>query len=495
MIVLNKENMIAAEKAAIASYISEETLMENAGTAAANFILKQQGPSEKRVTVVCGKGNNGGDGFVIARVLSNKGFLVSVVLATTPKNYSGNPLKMYKKLPSKVRLIRTEKDLSVAEDYIKNSDIIVDAIFGIGFKGEARDNEKVLIDLINGSSAFVYSVDLPSGLECNSGAVLGSAVKADETITFEALKPCHVLPPSNALCGNLSVQKIGIKAETLDRTEPLCRVIEKPNLPKRDKNSHKGSFGTALSVSGSYGMPGASILAARAALRSGVGKLYAVCPPENYTALAVSVPEAVLVLADIEKDSAPVFSALNYADSVLIGPGLSLSEKRKDFIKELLNTATVPTIVDADGINAIANDIEFIKKVKADVIFTPHAKEMARLTGLSIAEIEQNRLNVAKAFAMEYGVYLILKGANTIVSTPEGELFVNMTGNPGLSTAGSGDVLSGMVASFVAEGRDTLSALLSAVYFHGAAGDRAAKLLSERGMIASDIIENLPYLL
>lgn len=495
MIVLSKEKMIAAEKAAIDSYISEETLMENAGTAAANFILKQQDSKGKRVTVVCGKGNNGGDGFVIARVLSNKGFLVSVVLAATPKNYSGNPLKMYKKLPSKVKLIRTEKDLTAAQNQIRHSDIIVDALFGIGFKGEAKGTDKAIIDTVNESGAQVFSVDLPSGVECDNGFVSGSAVKADWTITFEALKPCHILPPANSVCGKLSLQKIGINEDTLKKTDPVCRVIEKPVLLKRDKNSHKGSFGTALSVSGSFGMPGASILAARAAMRSGVGKLFAVCPPENYLALAVAVPEAVLVLADIEKDSAPVLKASSLADSILVGPGLSVSEKRTEFIKELLLSAKVPVIVDAEGINAIANDIEFIKKVKADVVLTPHAKEMARLSGLSVAEIEQNRLNVAKAFAMEYGVFLVLKGANTIVSTPKGELFVNMTGNSGLSSAGSGDVLSGIILSLVAQGMDTLSATCAAVYFHGAAGDRASKILSERGMIASDIIENLPYLL
>ena len=495
MIVLNREGMVAAEKAAIKSYITEESLMENAGTAAANFILKQDGLKDKKVTVVCGKGNNGGDGFVIARVLSKKGFVVSVVLGVELKSYKSIPLKMYKRLPSKVKIFRTEKGLTKALKQIENSDIIVDALFGTGFKGKADGNDKMLIDSINEAGAFVVSVDLPSGLEGNSGIVLGSAVKADSTITFEALKPCHILPTASSFCGEVTVEKIGIKQETLNEITPVCRVIEKPFLQKRDKNSHKGTFGTVLSVSGSYGMPGASILAAKAALRSGVGKLYAVCPPENYTALAVSVPEAVLILADIEKDLAPVFENLDAASSVLVGPGLGITQKRKDFVKELLSKAKVPVVVDADGINAIASDIEFIKKVKADIVFTPHAKEMSRLTGLSVLEIEQNRLNIAKAFAMEYGVYLCLKGANTLVATPTGELFVNMTGNPGLATSGSGDLLSGIMASFIAEGQTTLSAVLAAVYLHGEAGDRAAKTISERGMMASDIVENLPYLL
>lgn len=495
MSVFSRENMVAAEKAAINSYISEENLMENAGTAAANFICKHLDLKQKKVTVVCGKGNNGGDGFVIARQLSNNGFSVSVVLSSSPKTYNGNPLKMYKRLPSKVKLIRTEKELSSAEEQIMSSEVVIDALFGIGFKGETEGKDKTLIDAINRSSAFVFSVDLPSGTECDNGTVSGSAVKADCTLTFEAMKPCHILPPANSFCGQVAVLKIGIKEETLNGITPVCTVIKKPRLSSRDKNSHKGTFGSMLSVCGSFGMPGASILAARAALRSGVGKLYAVTPQENYTALAVSVPEAILTLADIEKDTKPVFDILNGMDSVLVGCGLSLSDKKTDFVKELLLSAEKPVIVDADGINAIASDIEFIKKVKADLVLTPHTGEMARLTGLSVGEIEQNRLNVAKAFSKEYGVFLVLKGANTIVATPEGELFVNLTGTPALATAGSGDVLAGIIGSFLAQGLDTWSAVASAVYFHGKAGERASKTLSERGMIASDIIENLPYLL
>ena len=468
MVVLNKDNMIAAEKAAIRSYITEEKLMENAGTAAANFIINEVCVKDKKVAVVCGKGNNGGDGLVIAKVLIAAG--------------------------AKVTVIRTTEEDFSAENLMA-SDIIVDAIFGIGFKGEAKGKEKELIDLINSSDAYVFSVDLPSGLECDRGTVSGSTVKADCTLTFEALKPCNILPPANAYCGKIETFKIGISEDIINNTPAVCRAIDKPSLPKRDKNSHKGTFGSALIVAGCYGMPGASILAARAALRSGVGKLYAVCPPENYLALAVAVPEAVLVLADIEEDTKPIFENLKVADSVLVGPGLSVGEKRKEVIKELLLSANVPIIVDADGINCLASDIDFIKKVKTDVIFTPHSAEMARLTGLSVAEVEQNRIEVAKRFATEKGVYLCLKGANTLVATPTGKLYVNLTGTPALATAGSGDVLSGIIVSLLAQGLDTLSAVTAAVYIHGEAGQRAAKILGESGIIASDIIENLPYLL
>lgn len=493
MVVLNREGMLAAEKAAINAYTTEEKLMENAGTAAAKCLFENQDLKGKKVLVVCGKGNNGGDGFVIARALS-KAAKVTVLLTRSAENYSGNPQKMLKKLPRAVNIINAEKDFLSAEKEIFKSDILVDAIFGIGFKGEAKGIEKALIDLINRSFATVYSVDVPSGIASDEGAVSPSAVRADYTITFEALKPCHILPPANALCGRILVEKIGITRDILENIDPVCRVIEKPVLPKRDKNSHKGTFGSVVNISGSFGMPGASVLSTRAALRSGVGKVYTVCHPENYQILATSAPEAVLILADIEKDTAPIFDSLKNANAILLGPGLSVSEKKQKFVKELLLSATLPIVLDADGINAIADDIEFIKKVKAELILTPHLGEMSRLTGLSVEEIEQNRIKVAKNFAKEYGVLLCLKGANTIVTTKEGEVFVNMTGNSGLSSAGSGDVLAGMIASFIAQGMEPVSALTAAVYFHGASADFAVEALSERGLIASDIVEFLPYL-
>lgn len=495
MVVFDRDTMVAAENAAIESGISQENLMENAGTAAAFFICENENLKNIKVTVVCGKGNNGGDGFVIARRLAKAGARVSVVLAVSPTRLSGESLKMYERLPRKVKLIEAEKDPSLADITIKEGDIIVDAIFGFGFKGEAKGLDKRLIEEINGSCGYTYSVDLPSGLICDSGSVSGEAIKADCTLTFETLKPCHILPPSNAFCGKLEVLKIGISEEIMAGQKPFCRVIEKPKFPLRDKNSHKGSFGSLLSVCGSYGMPGAAILAAKSALRSGVGKLYAVCPPENYTAMAVSVPEAVFVLADIEKNTKPIFENLKNVSSVLVGCGLSRSDKKAEFIKELILSAEKPIIVDADGINCTAQVIEFIKKVKADVVLTPHVGEMARLTGLGVQEIEKNRTETARKFATGYGIFLVLKGANTIVATPDGELFVNLTGTPALATSGSGDVLSGIIGSLLAQGFDTLCAVTSAVYIHGLAGERAAEKFGENGLLASDIIDNLPCLL
>ena len=275
------------------------------------------------------------------------------------------------------------------------------------------------------------------------------------------------------------------------------KVIERPSFPKRDKNSHKGCFGTALSVTGCYGMPGASIISGRAAVRSGLGILKLACIEENYTAAAVALPEAVLIPCT---SSGKTFSAENTerlkaelkgCSALLIGCGMGVSKEAKELIKEMLLYSEVPVILDADGINNIACDIEFIKQVKAPLILTPHPGEMARLLGTDVKTVEGDRFGVAEAFAKEYGVYLCLKGANTVVATPGGELYVNQIGNPGMATAGSGDMLAGVMLALAASGKEVKSAVCDAVWLHSAAGDEGCKDLSENAMLPTDMIERL----
>lgn len=277
----------------------------------------------------------------------------------------------------------------------------------------------------------------------------------------------------------------------------MIKVIEKPNFKKREKNSHKGSFGTALSVTGSYGMPGAAIISGKAALRSGVGILKLATLEENYTAAAVALPEAVLIPL---KGRGGTFSAENLeklkvelanCSALLIGCGMGKSEDAKILVKELLQTSRVPTVLDADGINNIADDIEFIKQVKAPLILTPHPGEMARLLGCEVKTVEADRMVVAERFAKEYGVYLCLKGAETIVATPDGKLYVNQIGNPGMATAGSGDMLAGIMLALAASGKEVLEAVTGAVWLHSAAGDVTVEELSENSMLPTDMIERL----
>lgn len=494
MFVFDKNNMVLAEKEAFKSGVSQETLMEKAGNSAAEVIASENDLKNKNIAVVCGKGNNAGDGFIIAKSLYKMGAFVTVILSFEDC-FSSAAKTAFEKMPKGIKKVYATDNFPLIKETISKSDIIIDALFGIGFKGKATAVAEKLIEDINSSNGYVYSVDVPSGLEADSGKVNGLAVRADCTITFEALKPCHILPPANSYCGQLQVQKIGIEKEILNKITPFCRVIEHERLPKTDKNAHKGTEGTTVSVCGSYGMPGAAILAAKAALRGGVGKLFAVTPPENYTAMAVSVPEAVIIPANFYKDINLVLEKLPTADSVLIGCGIGVSDEKKQAVRQLICSAACPVIIDADGINCIYNDIDFIKKVKADIVLTPHSGEMARLVGVSIDKVEENRTEIASRFAKEYGVYLCLKGANTLVAAPNGELYVNLTGTPALATAGSGDVLSGIISSLIAQGLDTLSAVTRAVYIHGLAGEMVAAEKGERGLLAGDLTEKVPYLL
>lgn len=277
----------------------------------------------------------------------------------------------------------------------------------------------------------------------------------------------------------------------------MIKVIEKPNFKKREKNCHKGSFGTALSVTGCYGMPGAAIISGKAAVRSGVGILKLATIKENYTAAAVALPEAVLIPCESEgitfsaKNAEKLKKELAKSSALLLGCGMGKSEDAKSLVKELLLSSEVPVILDADGINNIASDIEFIKQVKAPLILTPHPGEMARLIGSDVKNVEANREGIAKAFAKEYGVYICLKGSQTVVATPEGELYVNQIGNPGMATAGSGDMLAGVMLGLAAQKIGVREAVLSAVWLHSAAGDATLKELSENSMLPTDMIERL----
>lgn len=263
--------------------------------------------------------------------------------------------------------------------------------------------------------------------------------------------------------------------------------IEKPSIPSREKDSHKGTFGTALHICGSVGFAGAAVLAGRACLKSGVGLLKVLVPKGIYNICAKSLPEAVFIVS-----KRGIKEQIKNADSVLIGPGMSVSKRTKTLLKKVLENATSPIIIDADGINVLSRGIDMLKRAKTPIILTPHPKEMSRLTGLEVNEIQKNRETVAKDFAQKYGVYLVLKGSGTVVATPTGDAFINPTGNPGMATGGSGDVLSGIISALVCYFDNITDAIKSAVYIHGMAGDVAANRLSQTALLPSDIIEELP---
>ncbi len=481
MDVLSKKLIRLSEENAVHNgAFSFLELMKTAGDLAYKIICENIDVNDKKIAVVCGVGNNGGDGFVIADNLKNRGVDVTVI---TPL---GEPMtdsaKHYYSLLSGVKVTNTIND---------NYDIIIDALFGIGLNRTLDSNIIEIIDRINSQNAYRVAVDIPSGIESDSGKILGGCVNADLTVTFIALKPCFMLPPATDFTGKTVVADIGVKP-----TDYTYKTIEAPNLPERKKNSHKGTFGTAALFCGSFGMAGAAILSARACLRSGVGIAKCIIPKSIYKILTCAVPEAVCV---IEKQTRKgtfrgnvnLEKALEKATATLIGCGIGNNKYTAKLVKRLIENTKIPTVIDADGINALVSNINVLKKTNAPIILTPHPAEMARLCGISVREVEKNRVNTAVNFAKEYNCIVALKGANTLIATPNGEVYFNTCGNNGLATGGSGDVLAGITVSYLAQGLEPLEAVKAAVYIHSATADKIASIKGERALLPSDIIEAL----
>ena len=481
MDVLTKDLIKLSEENAVQSgAFSFLSLMKKAGDTAYKIICENVDINNKKIAVVCGKGNNGGDGFVIAQNFAQGGADVTVI--TPLGEPSTNSARHYYSALSGV-----EKKETIDSEY----DVIIDALFGIGLDRELSPEVIEIINQINSQKATRVAVDIPSGIECDSGRVMGGCINADLTVTFIALKPCFMLPIASDFTGEVIVADIGVK--------PSCykyQTIEEPKPIKRPKNSHKGTFGTAVMFCGSYGMAGAAILSARACLRSGVGIAKCVIPKGIYKILTCAVPEAVCVIARQTlkvtfKGNIDLEKPLQKATSVLIGCGIGNSKSTRRLVKKLLLKTKVPTVVDADGINALVPNINILKKTNAPIILTPHPAEMSRLLGISIKKIEENRVKIATDFAREYHCFVVLKGANTIIASPDGQVFFNTCGNSGMATGGSGDVLAGIIVSYLAQRLDVLDAVKTAVYLHSATADKVAKIKGESALLPSDIIEAL----
>ena len=480
MKVFTKALIVKSEEDAVKSgAFSYIELMKNAGTAAAKIIARKYGCKNKKITVLCGKGNNGGDGFVIAKWLSDNGAIVKVI---TP---FGEPVSEISKYHfSKVKHLKTESE-------INECDIIIDALFGNGLNRKMDSNAEEIIKKANNLNAVKVAIDIPSGVECDTGKIFTSAFNTDLTITFIALKPCFLLPPCSDICGEVVVADIGVSPADFS-----FETNEKPIFQKRKHNSHKGTFGTATLLCGSFGMAGAAILSAKAALRSGVGIVRNVICESIYSPFTAAVPEAVCIpVKDSNFGSLPndidIEKTTENASAVLFGCGVCQCQDTEIILENLIKKLKIPLVIDADGINLLSRRIELLKESKVPIILTPHPKEMSRLCNLTVAEIEADRLGIASSFAKEYNCFVLLKGANTVIAEPDGKITVNTNGNTGMATAGSGDVLAGITASLLAQGYSPEFTAKAAVYLHSAAGDKAAKRRSEHALIASDIIEEL----
>ncbi|HYK91938.1 MAG TPA: NAD(P)H-hydrate dehydratase, partial [Acidobacteriota bacterium] len=520
MKMLTSEQMGEVDRLSTEIYrIPSILLMESAGRSLADELRASvSGLNDKDIQVFCGKGNNGGDGFVAARYLHLRGAVPQVVLFADPKGLRGDALTNWNIIESLGVPLKILPSPAEAKRYLKSNpvpDIVVDALFGTGLSKPIGPEFKHVVDWINkaGDSALVVSVDIPSGLFANSSGIPGPVVRARLTVTFTALKPALVLPPAASCAGRVVVAPIGSPARLLENPEYQLNVIDprqvRRALPVRARDSHKGTYGHVYVIAGSRGKSGAALMTGMAALRSGAGLVTLWLAeslnhdvvgkfPELMTEPLPETSEGTIDIPAAEK----ILSQADQADALVVGPGLTTHRAARRAIREIVRGSPVPVILDADGINAYASDAASMRNDTGHpVIITPHPGEMARLLELTIGEVQKKRLETAQGCARDNGCFAILKGYRTLVATPSGEVYVNCTGNPGMATGGSGDILAGMMGRFVAgwnrkyvgnDLRALADYLSAAVYLHGMAGDLAAEQMGEESMIATDLIPHLP---
>ena len=501
----SKKQMQAMESRAVEKGGAMEQLMEAAGTAAVRLLQQKWEVRGKAVAILCGKGNNGGDGYVAARLLRDAGAKVSVVLA---EGFPATDLarNAYGHMGGGVTVTDWNREPRAARQVIAGADYIIDGLYGFGFRGVMPEPVGILAEFVNQCRVPVLSLDIASGVECDTGAVHGPCIQATYTAAFTVPKPGHVLYPGREYCGEVVPMEAGISPEIVAQVTPALETIEGEWVQQcfrpRDSESNKGDYGKLLCVCGSEGMAGAAVMCAAAALRSGAGLVKLALPRSIYPIAASRLLEPVYVLLDWERGAltseseARLLEALESASACVIGCGLGAAPGTAQLVKKLLETARCPVVLDADGLNAVCGHLEWLREAaaKKPVIITPHPGEMARLLGVSIPQVQGDRLAVAKEFAQENGVAVVLKGAGTLIALPNGRAWMNRTGNPGMARGGSGDVLAGMVGSFAAQGMEPSAAARAAVYLHGLAGDRCAQLLSQQGMLPTDMVGRLPYL-
>ena len=480
------------------------TLMENAGSAVARFILSEY-PQAKRISVICGKGNNGGDGFVIARQLAESGRVVRVLLLCVPEELRGDSAAMFQKLDILPLVVRDVNALeSAADEPVFTADLIVDAILGTGFRPPLSPLYAAAIARMNKSRALVIAVDIPSGANADAmQAHSGVVARADAVVTFIAPRPAHVFAkmtdgptviapissPPEAIVSNLGLH-LSTPADFAALLEP------------RQRDSNKGIYGHVLVIGGSLGKAGAAAMAGFSALRAGAGLSTVATARSVLTTVAGFHPEVMTEpLEETEAgtisrralDSGSVASLVEGKSVLAIGPGISRQPETAEFVRATVQKYDTPMVLDADALNAFENLTGELMGRGRTLVITPHPGEMSRLTGMSVTSIQANRIEVARKFAREHELIVVLKGYRTLIASPDGAVWVNPTGNPGMATGGTGDVLTGMVSSLIAQHPEhVLEATALAAYLHGLAGDLAAEELGEHSLVATDLVRYLP---
>jgi ADP-dependent NAD(P)H-hydrate dehydratase / NAD(P)H-hydrate epimerase len=506
--VFTAEEMRRLDQRAITDLgIPGTSLMENAGRGAAEAIvaaLATLGAPRRgaRVVIVCGKGGNGGDGFVVARWLKRHGARPTVLLMHASADIGGDAGRMLEELRrSGIRPRPFAGDRASAAE-LARAHLIVDALLGTGSRGAAEGAIARAIELINASGRPVVALDIPSGLSANTGAHSGAVVRAAMTLTFAGLKRGLVTSPGAELAGRVAVIPIGVSDHEVARGVTTFLVEPSdvaPHFPPRARAAHKGTYGHLLLVAGSLGKTGAAALGAMSAMRSGAGLVTAATPASQQPIVASLVLEAMT--APLPETSArtlalkareAILELAGSRDAVAIGPGIGLDDETAQVARGLIHELRQPMAVDADALTALAGHLDELRDAPAPRCLTPHPGEMARMLGVSVSEVQRDRIETVREFATRHRVHIVLKGSRSVIGFPDGAVLVNPTGNPGMASGGTGDVLTGMLGAFLARGLEPGAALVSSVYLHGRAGDIAAERAGEEALIARDVVAAIP---
>jgi len=501
MKISSVEQMRAMDRKAIEDLgISEEILMENAGRAAFSVLCRSFGEVPgRRYALFCGVGNNGGDGLVVARHILAGGGTPLILLVGDPARFRGaarTNWEIVRRLPIEILPVT---DLKTVRPAVVHSAAIIDALFGTGLDREAAGLCREAIDLINASGRPVLSLDIPSGVNGDTGAVMGAAVRADQTVTFGLPKTGNLLHPGFALGGRLQVCHISFPPALYADPAIGVETNDAPPLPPRPPTAHKGTMGEVLFIAGAAGYIGAPLFSALSFLKAGGGYSRLAAPRSLVPFLAVrgseivfhpqeETPEGSIALANREA----LLTLAERAAMIVVGPGLSLTAETQQLVRELAAAIDRPLLIDGDGLTALARTPEILRNRRAPTVLTPHAGELARLSGRSTGEIETDRIGSLRVTAADLRSLVVLKGAQSLIGTPEGRVFVNLSGNPGMATAGAGDVLTGTIAAMFTLGLPLAEAVCKGVFIHGLAGDLAAAQLGQDGLTAGDILVTLP---
>ncbi|HHP7233918.1 MAG TPA: NAD(P)H-hydrate dehydratase [Desulfobacterales bacterium] len=508
MILVTADEMRAMDRRTIETFgIPGRVLMESAGRGAAEFLLEQfPDIGARNVAVVAGRGNNGGDGHVIARCLAQRDIAVTVYLLAERSRVSGEAgenLGLLTEMGVPVEEVPDGDAFDAAKAAMRRHDLWIDAILGTGLKSDVKGFFRDVIEFINNSEHPVFAVDVPSGLDSDTGRICGSCIRASATATFAFAKTGHFIHPGASLRGVLRIVDIGVPPHIVAEVAPKqfllttswIQAVLRPRAP----DIHKGKTGHLLVAAGATGKTGAASMTAMGAMRSGAGLVTLAVPAALNAILETLLTEVMTVpLEDqgsgiLKAPAAKILLELAEGKNALaLGPGIGQSAETRQAVRALVSECRTPLVIDADGLNLLADDTSVLRHRKSATILTPHPGEMARLTGGSVADIQSDRVGCARRFAEDHRVHLVLKGANTVIAHPDGSVYLNSTGNAGMASGGMGDVLTGMIAGFLAQGYSPDAAANIGVYLHGAAADSLAESVGPYGYIATDVMQQIP---